>query len=263
MVGHRAITADGWKAVTRHQAGTPFDDDVWELYHLDQDFSEVHDLAADQPERLRQLEARWWELAERYGVLPIDDRLIERLVLPGPPGNPRRLTELTFHPGATRVPGITVPNTPNRSFAIEIDLAWRLPSDAGVLVRHGTVSGGYVIHVVDGRVRFEHNRFGTRTRLAPEVDLPPGATTIGLRFDKTETLTGTFALSIDGTEVGRTAPVATLAIAFGAWFEIGADSGSPVSWDYEPPAPFTGEIAAVRVHLADDDEVIGILDLID
>jgi hypothetical protein len=263
MGGHRAIYQDGWKAVTFHHPGTPYDEDTWELYELSEDYSEINDVAATEPDRLRLLEARWWELAEQYGVLPIDDRLIERLVLPGPPGNPRRLTELTFTPGATRVPGITVPNTPNRSFSIEIEIDWRLPFDDGVLVRHGTVSGGYVLHIADNRLQFEHNKLGLRTRLFPEVDLPTGPMTVGLSFTKTATLTGSFALSIDGTEVGRTKPIATLAITFGAWFEIGADHGSPVSWAYEAPAPFTGVLGPVRVVLGDDVEPITIPDLID
>ena len=196
-------------------------------------------------------------------MLPIDDRLIERLVLPGPPGNPRRLTELTFGPGATRVPGVMVPNTANRSFAIDIDIDWRLPFDEGVLVRHGTVSGGWVLRIVDDRLLFEHNRFGVRTYLEPEVDLPANRVVIGLAFTKTDTLTGEFSLGIDGVEVGRTKPITTLAISFGATFAIGEDRGSPISAAYDAPAPFTGVIGTVRVRLADDDEPITIPDLID
>ena len=263
MGGHRAIYQDGWKAVTYHHVGTAYDDDIWELYHLERDFSEVHDLAAAEPERVRRLAVRWWELAEQHGVLPIDDRFIERLVLPGPPGNPRRLTQLTFHPGATRVPGVNVPNTANRSFAIDVGIDWRLPSDGGVLVRQGTVSGGFVLSVADNRLVLEHNKLGDRIRLTPEVDLPAGRATIGLTFTRTATLTGVFALHIDGVEIGRTAPIPTLAITFGAGFAIGADNGSPVGTSYEPPAPFTGAIGTVRVVLGDDVEPITIPDLID
>ena len=77
MFGHRAIVADGWKAVTRHQAGTPFDDESWELYHYEVDRSECHDLATSMPGKLEELISLWWEEAEDQGVLPLDDRSLE------------------------------------------------------------------------------------------------------------------------------------------------------------------------------------------
>ena len=79
MFGHRGIWQDGWKAVAFHPMGTPYDADVWELYHLDQDFSENHDLAATQPEKLEQLKALWWQQAAANQVLPMDDRFAARL----------------------------------------------------------------------------------------------------------------------------------------------------------------------------------------
>ena len=77
MMGHRAIYADGWKAVTRHQPGVPFEDDDWELYHLAADRSECHNLAAAMPDKVAELVALWWAEAEEQGVLPLDDRTIE------------------------------------------------------------------------------------------------------------------------------------------------------------------------------------------
>ncbi len=77
MMGHRAIYADGWKAVTRHQPKVAFDDDQWELYHVAEDRSECNDLAAAEPERLAELVELWWKEAEEHGVLPLDDRTVE------------------------------------------------------------------------------------------------------------------------------------------------------------------------------------------
>ncbi len=79
MFGHRGIYHDGWKAVTYHEPGTSFDDDIWELYHLASDFSEVHDLADTEPARLARMAERWWTEAGRYDVLPLDDRPIWEL----------------------------------------------------------------------------------------------------------------------------------------------------------------------------------------
>ena len=77
MLGHRGIWADGWKAVAYHEAETPFDADKWELYHLDEDFSESRDLATEKPEKLKEMIELWWAEAGRNGVLPLDDRRVE------------------------------------------------------------------------------------------------------------------------------------------------------------------------------------------
>ena len=263
MGGHRALYQDGWKAVTFHHMNTPYEADNWELYHVDEDYSEIDDLAAAEPDRVRAMEARWWELAEHYGVLPIDDRLIERLAMAGPPGSTRRLDSLTFRPGATTVPGVNVPNTTNRSFHISIEVARCGQGDAGVLVRHGSVSGGFVVFVADGQVVFEHNRFGDRIRLAAPLVLPASDSVVTLGFTKTGSLRGVFALAVDGDEQARSEPVQTMAITFGAVFAIGADASSPVSTSYRAPFPFTGELGAVRVELGDDQEPITLVDLFD
>ena len=78
MFGHRGLVHDGWKAVAYHQPGTPFDDDEWELYHLDRDFNETQNLAATEPERLHALQTLWWQQAEANQVLPLDDRFAPR-----------------------------------------------------------------------------------------------------------------------------------------------------------------------------------------
>ena len=101
MLGHRGIWHRGWKAVTHHESGTPFDDDKWELYHLDEDFSECNDLAAAEPKRLKEMVDLWWAEAERNGVLPLDDRgaamLFRAAMRPGLPTSRRRLRLLSAH----------------------------------------------------------------------------------------------------------------------------------------------------------------------
>ncbi len=263
MGGHRALYQDGWKAVTFHHMHTPLEDDVWELYHLAEDWSEIDDLAAAQPERVEAMQQRWWELAEQYGVLPVDDRLIERLAMAGPPGSTRRLDSLTFRAGATAVPGVNVPNTTNRSFTISIELTRCDASDRGVLVRHGSVSGGHVLYVVDGQLVLEHNRFGARTLLTTPLPTPLTGGRVSLAFAKTGSLRGTFALGVDDEERARSEEVQTMAITFGGVFAIGSDSGSPISSRYVAPFPFTGQIGTVRVELGDDQEPITLFDLID
>jgi len=115
MMGHRALYLDGWKAVTRHEHGVvPFDEDRWELYHLAEDVSACHDLAAVEPERLAAMVARWWEEAEEHDVLPLDERTLElfgarsRERSPHPAVAPLPLPvadEPPTHPGRTRTRG--------------------------------------------------------------------------------------------------------------------------------------------------------------
>ena len=99
MFGNRAIWAGGWKAVAAHQRDVhwvfpqPFEDDRWELYHLDDDFSELDDLADRHPDKVRELIERWWSEAGKYNVLPLDDRGIGRAL------RPQQQTVFTYYPG--------------------------------------------------------------------------------------------------------------------------------------------------------------------
>ena len=113
MLGSRAIYHDGWKAVTCKPLGPmyspdddpdlPFDDDVWELFHVAEDFSESHDLAAEEPEQLQELIDLWWAEAERNHVLPLDNRPAVAILEPPPTGIPER-TRYVYRPGGARVP---------------------------------------------------------------------------------------------------------------------------------------------------------------
>jgi arylsulfatase len=87
-MGHRGTWADGWKATTYHEQGRPYDDDEWGLFHLDEDFSEYHDLAAEHPGKLKELVETWWAEAGAMGVLPLDDRTIELFAAEPRPGTP-------------------------------------------------------------------------------------------------------------------------------------------------------------------------------
>ena len=110
MMGHRAIYADGWKAVTRHQPGVPFEDDRWELYRLTEDRSECNDLAGAMPEQVREMVELWWTQAEEQGVLPLDDRTIELFMArhrehsPHPPSR-----RYSYFPPLSPLPGQVAP----------------------------------------------------------------------------------------------------------------------------------------------------------
>src|SRR5262249_2526951 len=116
MFGHRGLWHAGWKAVAYHPPGTPYDNDQWELFHLDEDFSETTNLAATQPKQLAALMKLWWEEAEKPQVLPLDDRFRERFL-----ATARRLLDArkhyVFHAGMGHVPTDVAPDLRSRSYS--------------------------------------------------------------------------------------------------------------------------------------------------
>ncbi|HEY3502637.1 MAG TPA: arylsulfatase [Actinocatenispora sp.] len=251
MYGHRAIWHDGWKAVAYHERGTSYDDDAWELYHLATDFSECHDLAAERPEVLQNLVGRWWSEAERYDVFPLDDRnFAERAARYHSATSPRRRRSFRYHPGMKRMPGGCTPLIYDRSF--RIDAYVRMAgTDQGVLLAQGDVCGGQVLYVRGGRLHYEYNHQGTRYRVSGA--LGGAASCLSMRFERTGTLRGRAVLLSDGEVVGAGDVSSTARYLIG-WqgLTVGADTLSPVSWDYPAGFAFTGTLRYVDLLLGDD-----------
>ncbi|MGB5756393.1 MAG: arylsulfatase, partial [Acidimicrobiales bacterium] len=109
MFGHRGIWSEGWKAVTYHRLGKPFDEDVWELYHVDEDFSESHNLADERPDKLAELVDLWWSEAEEHGVLPLDDDVSGLAFRARRPGTAHAGTSYRFLPPLSRLPSEAAP----------------------------------------------------------------------------------------------------------------------------------------------------------
>ena len=112
QLGHRGVWKDGWKAVTYHFKGTPFDQDQWALYNLEEDFSECHDLSGELPEKLEELVQTWWAEAEKYGVLPLDDRTLELLGGVRRPETPHNRREYVYYPPVSHVPADALARSP-------------------------------------------------------------------------------------------------------------------------------------------------------
>ena len=199
MMGHRALYVDGWKAVTRHTPGVAFDDDDWELYHVAEDRSECVDLAGEQPERLAEMVARWWEEAEAHGVLPLDDRTIELFAA--------RFRDRAPSPiGATPTSRPSRPSPPRRARDRRSQLGpdatiERAAGAGGVLFATGTENRGVSVFVVDDRLVFDYNCFGdhhvaTSTRPCRSARPPSASASVG-------SASGTEAtLVIDGEDSG-------------------------------------------------------------
>ncbi len=248
MMGHRGLYADGWKAVTRHPFGSSFDDDVWELYHVEVDRSECHDLAAERPDKLAELVALWWEEAEAHGVLPLDDRTIElfgtRFRDRSPHPADRRYTYL---PPLTPLPAQVAPALGGRSWDMEATVERPAGAD-GVLYASGTENSGLSLFVQDDHLVFDYNAFGDHQVVRSDRPVPVGPSVVGVRFRR-QGKTGEAALVIDGDTVGTVAIPLVMSIMSSIGPSVGLDHGSAVSDLYEAPFPFQGDLRRVDIQL--------------
>jgi arylsulfatase len=262
MFGNRAIYNDGWIAACRHgrlpweNAGSfDFDKDTWELYKLDEDFSEYNDVAAKYPEKLRELREIFWMEAVKHNVLPLDDRFIERADPSLRPSLIEGRTEFAYYPGAVRIPESSAPNTKNKSHTITVNLENPREGCNGVLVAEGGIVGGFTLYVKEGRPTYEYNWFTQeRYKVTGSQKLPIGACAIRIDFDYDGGgigKGGNVSLFVNDKKVaaGRVEKTEIARFSADETFDVGMDTGSPVSTDYESPNPFTGTIKSVRIEL--------------
>ncbi len=253
MIGHRAMWEGGWKALARHRRNEPFEDDPWELYHIDADFSECNDMADIHPDKLADLVRQWSEEAGRYSVFPLDDRyLAVRASTFQTPGSPRARDTFTYLGGSTRIPGGVTPLVFNRSFSITARVDPLDEADQGVLVAVGDVSGGYVLYLTEGRLVFEYCYLGNRQTVASApASVTPGATDLAFRFERTGDYRGTGRLEANGVVLCEQA-MSDMARGMISWgsLSVGADTLSPVSNSYDGEFPFSGNIELVEFSLA-------------
>ena len=142
-LGHRAIWHDGWKAVTEHVPGKPFDQDQWRLYDTRNDFSEIHDLVNLKPQKLEELKGLWWQEANRFGVLPLDDRSLVELIELRTPVSGHSRERVVLRPGQSMVPCATRFTGSGRSIRAKVHFRARQDHHEGVLVSSGSEAGGY------------------------------------------------------------------------------------------------------------------------
>jgi arylsulfatase A-like enzyme len=269
MFVNRGIYHQGWTAVTRH--GTPWlvteklgaiDDDVWELYGPE-DWTQAHDLAADMPEKLGELQRLFLIEAVKYDVLPLDDRRIERISseLAGRPQLVRGASQLLFG-GMGRLNENTVVAVKNKSHAVTAQIVVPDEGAQGVIVSQGGAFGGWTLYAKEGTPTYCYNLFGLQ-RFKVEGDgnggLPPGEHQVRMEFDYDGgglAKGGTVRLFIDGDQVGEGRVDATAPMIFSAdeTTDIGKDTATPVSDDYGPrDSEFNGRVRWVQIDLGEND----------
>ena len=218
MLGSRGIYHDGWKAVTFKPLGhmyddgldpdAPFDDDVWELYHVAEDLSECDDLAATHPEKLRELIDLWWREAAAYHVLPLDNRPARGTAQSPPAARADHVTGYTYYAHGALVPEDVAVNVRNRAHTITafVDIPAGL-GPQGVLLAVGSVLGGFSLYVLDGCLHYVHNLAGIeqhRITSTRRISAGPARARVPMRGDRAD-YAGIGRLLVDGDRGRRRA----------------------------------------------------------
>lgn len=263
MFGNRGIYHDGWVACTRHSIpwlmaqNPPLTDDVWELYHVDEDFTQARNLAQSNPAKLKELQGVFEREAIRNHVFPIDDRRAERFnpAIAGRPDLMGGRKTLTVYPGMVGLMENAFLNVKGVHHTITAEV--ELPDDKtrGVIIAQAGYFGGWVLYLKDGKPHHEYNWFALeRTNLEGTEPLPPGKHTIHYEFIPDAARPGTGGksiLSVNGKKVAEGHIPRTQPFAFSGdeGADVGQDGETNVSLDYAPADnAFTGKIVKVTVE---------------
>ncbi len=277
MMGHRSIYHDGWRAVcpwpgpSFAEAGKGFGEPIststlsdldahhWELYHVEEDFAECHDVAEDNRDRLIALIATWYAEAGKYDVLPVDGSGLARLASDKPLVAPPR-NSYTLYPNTQSVPFWAGPRLLNRPHSISATVSIPESGAEGVLLAQGTSAGGFSFYVQDGSLHYVHNWVGRELfAVASSEPVPSGDHDLRFEFEpqgepdlaQGHGMPGRFQLYVDNELVGSRDVPWTTPFAFnpGA-LTCGADPGSTVTSAYAAPFRFTGTLHTVTVDLS-------------
>ena len=264
MFGNRGIYHDGWTACTKHRTPwktdtpPPFDADVWELYGPD-DWTQRHNLASENPDKLAELQRLWLIEAVKYNVVPLDDRGFER-INPDIAGRPQLLkgnTQLLF--SGMRVAEGCVLSVKNKSHAVTADVDVPESGVSGVIATQGGSAGGWTLYVHDGRLTYCYNFFGIDHFIVrADTPVPAGKHQVRMEFAYDGgglAKGGTVTLYHDGTAVGSGRVERTQPMGYSAdeACDIGRDTGSPASPEYGPADNgFTGTIDWVQIDIGED-----------
>lgn len=255
MLGMRALYYEGWLATALHpplSGWSNFDKDVWELYDLRADRTQLHNLADEKPALLEELKGLWFYNAGVYRGLPLDDRTpVEILASPRPqPGEPR--SRYVYYPDSADVPESVAVNIRRRSYTIAAAVTIDTPEAEGVLFAHGGVGGGHSLFIKEGLLHYVYNWLGERIQtISASEPIPAGTHVLTAEFQKTgddpvtHSAVGALTLYVD-TDAVAAAEIITQPGTFsltGDGLCVGRDSGSAVA-DYRAPFPFVGGVIA-------------------
>ncbi|HVM08574.1 MAG TPA: arylsulfatase [Acidimicrobiales bacterium] len=254
MAGSRALVSGNWKAVCRHVAGADFDTEQWELYDLVADPSECNDLAARDPERLRELVDLWWQEAERHEVLPLDERTIELFGARFRDRSPHPASKrYVYRPPMSPMSAQAAAAVGGRSFDLTATVELTRAEDEGVLFATGTENSGISVFVQDGRLVLDYNAFDDHVIVESAERVPVGQPCELQVRVRRRGRDGSASVAIDGIECGAAELPLFMRMISSVGPTIGYDHGSAVSQRYQAPFPFTGRLDAVVIQLLERD----------
>jgi arylsulfatase A-like enzyme len=268
MAGNRGLYHKGWTAVTRHR--TPwltgavqlraFDDDVWELYDTNTDWSQAKDLAKEHPKKLHELQRLWLIEAVKYNVLPLDDRFAER-ANPDIAGRPQLIVgnrQLLFG-GMGRLTEGSIVNIKNKSHAVSAEVIVPESGAEGVIVAQGGLTGGWGLYAKDGKPKYCYNFYGIERYYVEGANkIPAGKHEVRMEFAYDGgglAKGGTVTLYVDGKKCGEGRVEKTEPLVFSAdeTCDVGFGAGSPVTYDYGTHEnEFSGEVNWVEIDIGKD-----------
>jgi arylsulfatase A-like enzyme len=268
VFGNRGIYHKGWSAVTKHKTpwqmvgGTvpEFDDDVWELYDGNNDYTQARDLAAEHPDLLAKLQRLFLIEATKYNVLPLDDRSSERMnpSIAGRPTLIKGKTQLLFG-GMGRLTENSVIDIKNKSWSITAEIDVPDSGCNGTIIAQGGRFGGWGLLVRDGKLVFVYNLLGLQEFTAvADSAIPSGTHQVRMEFAYDGgglAKGGDVTLYSDGAEVGSGRVEATEAMIFSGdeTTDVGYEAGTPVMSNYTAAdAKFTGTVEWVQIDTGDD-----------
>jgi len=264
MFGNRAIYHDGWVAAAKHRTpwnkgpDGPLEEDKWELYHVEEDFSQANDLAATNPEKLGEMQDLFLEEAVKYNVLPLDDRVYERFnaAIAGRPDLMGDRKSLTLYEGMTGIMENAFLNVKNRSHSITAEVEIPEGGGEGVLLCQGGRFAGWSLYMKGGKVSYVHNWVGKeRYTITTPQRVPAGKATIRYEFaydggDPGSGGTGTIFVNSAKVAEGRIENTTPFVFSADETADVGVDEATPVTEEYaERDNEFNGKIHKVTVEL--------------
>ena len=272
MLGNRAIYKDGWVAGARRYApwemfsnpmkvfGGDISKDRWELYHVADDYSEAHDLAAQDPQKLAELKAEFDREAKRNDVYPLVP-----VPIIGAPSPIAGRENFVYGEGVDRVPLAVAPELSGRAHRITAEVDVPAAGADGVIVAEGGRYGGFSLFVKNGKLTYENNTFNQiHEQIVADTNLPAGHSTIVFEFKPDPSTTpgflaairhrpapGTGTLTLNGKQVGSThfSNFGAFNSSINETLDIGKDTGSPVSTAYTSPDSYAGRVTRVTIDL--------------
>lgn len=267
IIGNQGIYHDGWIASTTpkrlpwegrgESTADPFNDYEWELYNLREDYSQSKNIAAENPEKLKELREIFLAEAKKNQVFPLDDRYVERADPANRPEPNHGRTEFVYYGDTQRLPEGVAVNVKNKSFSITAELVIPEGGAEGMILTQGGWFGGYGLMLLEGKPTFVYSRSHYpehKYTIAAEQRVTAGKHSLVLDFKYDgggQGKGGTATILLDGDVIakGRVDETVPTRFSMTEGLEVGRDAGMPVSKDYQVPFAFTGEITKAVVNL--------------